>query len=1104
MDSGADIITETLTEIDVPEEVVEETKAAWNHFIGMAATKEAAGEAIYTALFESAPSLQNLFTTPRAVQAMKFMLGIQTLVQSLGDAKGLHVLVETLGFQHLHLDVTPARVVVFRDAIITLFEIEMGDKFSAKASSGLKSLLNYVGGAIIFVRTNYAERLKLLSESWTKCNEMAGIAAAVEQENLGPAPAWTQQMSGDSYSGEGSFSKGDKKEKAGEAVNEAGKTMGDQTLPTTFADMFRMNAAVMGLMNSTWMDEVISQFNNLVSHVSNSNRLKEECDVLSLRLAFYDESEIQLTEFKSCMLAALRSLLPKEWTTKHEVAWTWLWDNVARMLQSNLGKPAAQQKALSAYLAQLEDDTAYEIRRQIYAKFFELAPAGQEYFKQSNTRLHFIAERIFQMTEEIYAEPVRMNREISALGLRHVGFGIPTDLFGPFVTAFCEVIAPMLEDNMVLEAFRWSLGLLAKILVRTITEGSTVVMKAINANSVRQLKRAMSGAARGDRATWLLLVQVGAQSISPLAWAIESGRMDVASAILTDLLSIRADRQSYYFGASELFNRHPDIVKKLCVEAPMILRTLLEGLVWRSHRPKNNMRRVNYYIERVLSNEKREFSEALKYIASMGDPSIMADPLVVLVSDTLWTGIVYRQFLRTKTWNIISLVVFLLSQSVLPRMKVTAGWEVTVNYIILVGKTFTYVLGMGRLGFQQVLDFYIWSRKELKRIFEEIDQDGNGDIDFEEFMEAMGLFKALIREKTTAALSVFFKDDGKKVRIDSNDKKTGQKKSGNMINIWLFATLLAMCITEPMWNCSGSEDFPTNDCEEAEAQGYWYSVFTMCSMAVHWLVIVDLSVFSTELSAFLLVISHVLLEVKQFLIALTFLLLMFASAISISCRDCTDEGGNFNDMANGVISLFAITVRLYQGDFRDMSANPILLTVVLICTTVSAVLLLNLLVAQLNLSYEYIYRDMQGFARLNRASLICDAMNLVSRRTWRKFIATLDFAEKLEFDEGDMGLAGGLQRQEKASLHRTTEETIKRFGGTTSMTAPWPESKDDQEGENRFDRLENMLQKAIKQMSSKRRDGGSGSGAKAGGTSGMMSSIMMSDDGSGSEASSDG
>ena len=44
-------------------------------------------------------------------------------------------------------------------------------------------------------------------------------------------------------------------------------------------------------------------------------------------------------------------------------------------------------------------------------------------------------------------------------------------------------IRSLTEDEGVVEAVRWSMALAAKIMVRTVFEGSTLVMKAINANS---------------------------------------------------------------------------------------------------------------------------------------------------------------------------------------------------------------------------------------------------------------------------------------------------------------------------------------------------------------------------------------------------------------------------------------------------------------------------------------------------------------------------------------------------------------------------------------------------------------------------------------------
>merc|ERR1740138_1998927 len=141
----------------------------------------------------------------------------------------------------------------------------------------------------------------------------------------------------------------------------------------------------------------------------------------------------------------------------------------------------------------------YDLAKNVYVNFFSAAPAGQEYFKQSTSRLHYIADRVFMMTGELYQNPTKMVDDISALGLRHVGYGIPTELFGPFVTACVEVLMTRTSDDTAVEAFRWSLGLISNMLTRTITEGSTVVMKAINANSTKMLKKAIGSAARGER-----------------------------------------------------------------------------------------------------------------------------------------------------------------------------------------------------------------------------------------------------------------------------------------------------------------------------------------------------------------------------------------------------------------------------------------------------------------------------------------------------------------------------------------------------------------------------------------------------------------------------
>jgi hemoglobin-like flavoprotein len=1023
--SGADVDVHRFDELSLDPNIISECQSAWATFCSNAGSREAAGEALYNAFYDSVPDSQHLFSTPRAVQAMRFMNGFHGFAKALDNPAALKVLVETLGFFHLNFDVSVPRVVNWRDALLDLFEVELGDKFTQNARHGWKGLMNYIGGAIIYVKVHYAERLKIIEMTWKEANKGEGGGSGKldsfgdsDSGEMSPGKSPTRKKGNqeDSHS-EGSGEQataGDKaKKKGGKAADNAAN------VPTTYADMFQFNCAVMGFGSSAWMNEVVSSFDAIVVNVSNSARFQEECAVLALRISKCCKGAVNLPEYKSCMLASLRSLLPKIWEPAFEVAWAWLWDNVERLLLKTLGSPPLWERALIKLINSTDENQRYELRAAIYARFFDLAPTGQDYFKQSNTRLHFIADRVFSMTMEFYREPARMVEEISAYGLRAVGYGVPTDLIGPFVTSCIEILADMSKDELAIEAFRWSLGLIAKILVRTITEGSTIVMKAINANSAKLLVKAASCAPRDSRATWLLLIEVGSQKISPLIWAIESGSLEAAGAIIKDLLTIRADRERYYYSVDELFVRHPDIVYRLTADAPTLLPTLLEGLIWRSRQVSGGLRRVNYYTQHLLITHEGGANQALEWLAASKDVKIIAHPLIAFVSDTLWSGVVRRQFSVSKIWFVLSLLVFLVAQAILPKLVMTQGSKADkagtkdLRYAILGLRGLTYLFCWGRLVFQH-------SRKIWKSIV-------TGSFSFWMCLPIPDYLK----DKYLAC------------------------------SFLLFLMLSLMLASEPLIFCQNSKEWPTEVCPEAKDVEFRYGVFGMCAMASLWLLVIDMSVFSTKLSAFVLVCGHVLQEVGRFMVALIFLLLTFASAISV----LKTEHEEFADVPSAMVSLFAVTVGIYEKDFREMNNEPVLLAAVFLFIAASAILLLNLLIAQLNCSYEYVYADMVGFARMNRANLIVESLISCTEKTWNIFVTKLRMDEPLEFDEGDIGPPGGMQILESSSSNPVLVDMIRRFGGACSGDMPWPEDTAVLgDSEDKYAKMEALVNKALKKM----------------------------------------
>lgn len=566
-----------------------------------------------------------------------------------------------------------------------------------------------------------------------------------------------------------------------------------------------------------------------------------------------------------------------------------------------------------------------------------------------------------------------------------------------------------------MQAFRWSLGLITKTLVRTIEEGSTIVMNAVNEDSDKMLKKAVSCAPRGERTTWMLQVRAGAQTISPLIWAIESGRLLAAQAILQDLLTIRSDRERYYYGMEDLFRYHPDIVERLTSDAPSLLPPLLEGLVWRSRTTENGLRRVNTYLKYFIIDHEGMFSPALKAIVSAQDPKLMSDPLIVLVNDALWNGTVKMLFIKKKVWFLLGLLCFMASQAVVPNIAVVSSWQHGRDIALFSLRVINYCSTMRASLVKHIM--HTWKDYRKKKTIK------------------VGIF----------SVPRYLKDGFQQA------------------NLTLCILFLALLTLEPMLWCSPGGDvdtWPVETCHAARGVEAPYKVVSMIAMIFYFGLCVDMCVLSTGLSAFALVCTYVLGEVVQFMIGLLFLLLMFASSMS-TLRHYHLQ---FRDVPNTALTLFAITVLRYEGDYREINDEPVLLGMVFLFVLASGVLLLNLLIAQLNCSYEFVYQDMVGFARLNRATCIVESMTNCDKPRWKRFVDSLGLDNKMEFNEGDVGMAGGLQTFEASSLHPTAEDAILRFGGTCSPAEKWPEDNSEKEHMDRFERLEKLMHKTMKRM----------------------------------------
>jgi len=1025
-----EINEEVFEELVLDSNIVREVQSVWQAFQQAAGSRDAAGEAMYTSVFEAAPSLQKLFKTPRAVMAMRFMNGINQMVDAIGDPPRLKVTVETLGFQHLDFEVTVPRVAVFRDAILDLLQVELGARFTDWAQRGFASLLNYAGGAYSYIRVKYTGRIHILASSWRLATGKTGDEEEDEEEVAASSAELADLKDAGEVEQDNVVD-----DPGGEALTDM---RGAANVPTTFHDMFIFNAAVMGHAKCTWMNEILQSFDSIVANISNTYRLQEECDVLSMRLAKY-KRPIELAKYKAVMLASLRSLC-RDWSPDHEVAWSWLWQNVERLLSAHADTLSELERSLDKLWSGLEDHQQQVLRTELFEKFFALTPAGQDYFKQSETRLHFIADRMVAYSIAMYKKPKDTVEELSGLGLRHVGYGIPVEMFPPFTTAAIQVVRTLTEDDSAVEAFSLSVNLISRILCRVITEGGTVVMRAINANSGKQLRKAIAGAPRGKRALWMLNVQVGTQCISPLFWAIETGGLDAAKAILQDLLTIRADRDQYYFGMGILFERHPDIVGRLCNDAPALLPTLLDGLVWRSRVTEHGLRRVNYYIKPLLVDGEGKFAKALEWLVEHDDPQLICHPVVVIVTDIVWGRLAFQTFLMGKVWLLFTLLVFVLAQAVMKHISGPEQLERTATFAC---RCFIYVFSLGQWVFHHVRNAY----KDVKE---------------KRFCELYvfrlpGYLQAW--QEFASLLLTFF-----------------------LIFMFAIEPILA-CLSHADGNFAGSGLF-TQLCPQADGSRFMYSLFSSCAMLMYFSLLVDLAVFSTRLSAFALMIIRVLSEVGLFLFALGFFLLAFA------CASSTLEHGSqeFSGIPKSALSLLKVTFGMFDGESYDLlHDDEALLVSVFVYIIMTVVFLANLLIAQLNSAYQSTYQDMVGYARLNRGKTVVTCMPSISKRRWERVIDSIRLDEPCEFGEGDVGMPGGIQVMEPAGLNPTTVDMIRRYGGSTSTRARWPNEQTDPADEDRFARLEKIINKAMKRVTKRTKGSSGGQGSSHSASSGGSS-----------------
>merc|ERR1712070_344775 len=274
-------------------------------------------------------------------------------------------------------------------------------------------------------------------------------------------------------------------------------------------------------------------------------------------------------------------------------------------------------------------------------------------------------------------------------------------------------------------------------------------------------------------------------------------------------------------------------------------------------------------------------------------------------------------------------------------------------------------------------------------------------------------------------------------------------------------------------------------CASEKDMRFPYTVVSMFAMFLYYVLLIDLTVISTRISAFSLVCVRMLSEVALFILALVVAILTFACSLSVLKQDSADFAG----IHNASYALLRIVMGAYDAQrYAALESEPVLLFMVFVFCVVTVIFFVNILIAQLSCAYSSVYEDMVGYARLERAETIVEIMPSVPNKRWNAFVDSLRLSKRLEFNQGDIGVAGGIQMREAANINPTTIDMIRRFGGSTSPEIQWPEDDVDGEGDDKFEKMEKLIQKTLQRVTKTagggRRRGGAGTGTGTGTGSG--------------------
>jgi len=985
-------------------------------FIKAAGNENNAGNLLMEAIW-GLGELKKLFKMPARVFSFRFISQLNRLAKQANDQENLTKEVYDLAMRHISyisVDVGKDWVEMILEAVIRVISGAIEDVWTNTCKETWQTFLGYIGSVVFTHMNTLSAKVNLIISSW---NKIAMQASTSLTQSVNEA-AGTDQSTGAA------------KRKKNQQQSGRQEVLTNSEVHLVFGQSFFFNVEVMGVVlagrlsrDKDIISELFGEFiGKLVVNICDVEQVEEEIYLLSLRHLEYITSAdlVHVPVFSGSFVVTLRSLLPRDWNKEHEEAWGWLWDRTVKLFTEACDNAIHAREKIDNTMDVLAKHDMEDLCQKFCNKWIN-ADEVNGYFDKPSGIFKFILLRIIYLVSTIYHDPREISKEARALGLRHVKYSPPEALLPLMTSAILHTLSVDLQGywNEDIEfAWRNPFRYIEKTIARAMRTGTNLVTQCCKTNNVTELASVVATAPRGERNMWLLETRAIGSTLSPFYWVMYEAKIEMLQFMIDEVTVIRADREAYYCGLDELFESHPGVIANLAIFSADSMGRLFDGMVWVSRNATNGKRRVNYYVRHIygdptLARFADPYKTPLASLTNLHKVDIFLHPVTQFLIHLKWDSFAKWQYVRAIIPYMVMMVSFVVGN--VGTVHADTGLpEPGVQEIVSV--VFR--------GIQFAASLFILFVTQIPRILREIERKQTNQVN---------LFCCNVR------LPYFLTDW-------SNISKL-------LLNIFV----IVGAITDGVVHHSLEE---------------WAGGVNSTRKIHHWMVslaailfitqIFDLYALGVSTAKFRLQFNVMLPEVLPFAAVLAFLYCGFGASMSVSTLVIDEylekhhmtaddlhhmpwmmeklEG--FSEFGLAFENLICTSLSNFEYDWADL--DPLGRVIWAIFIGLSMFFLMNLISGSASSCVFHTSKNAEGLTYRQQARDVVELETVITREERESLFHQCGFADRIEFDFGDLGIAGGIQVEEAVAARHYTSDRIDRvfrFAGEANAYMPWAEDQ---------------------------------------------------------------